>query len=491
MKKTRGKRIWIIVGALVLIVIAVVVFVIKPGSSTAQTISFANSQFGVVRRENISAIVQSSGSLEPNNSLPLNFDTAGTVTQINVKVGDHVKQGDVLAQVDTTTLQLQVAQDQQALLIQQATYSQTVQPDPNAVASAQAALANAQAAYAAAQKLYQSSDLQVTVGCSNLTQAQASLDRAQTAYDRLANDVQQKKYLAMGDPRYQPIVQTLSDAKTAYNNALISCNLTKTGINNSSVQSALAQVQQAQSTLDNLTAPDSLTLETAKAKLAQAQLNLDQSRANLAGAQLLAPFDGVITKINIALGGQGGSNALVMADNSDYLTDVLVDESEIAKIKVGQVAQISFDALPNKVLSGAVSHIAPAGTVVQGVVNYDVQINFDPITATLPLRWNMTTNVNILYETHAGVLAVPVAAVHSTPGGGQYIEVIDLPAGAAGNFNAGGTPRASGTPRAGGGNFGGGNFAGGANTGGNAQVPQFTTHRVDVITGISDGVSVE
>ena len=60
---------------------------------------------------------------------------------------------------------------------------------------------------------------------------------------------------------------------------------------------------------------------------------------------------------------------------------------------------------------------------MQGVINYNVQIDLDPSTA--PLRLYMTANARIIQALHADVLSVPLAAIHTDPAGGQYVEVVD------------------------------------------------------------------
>jgi multidrug efflux pump subunit AcrA (membrane-fusion protein) len=70
----------------------------------------------------------------------LSFGTSGTVSKVNVQSGDRVKQGDVLAELDASDSQLQIAQQEQAYIIQQASYSMTLAPDPGAVVAARIAL---------------------------------------------------------------------------------------------------------------------------------------------------------------------------------------------------------------------------------------------------------------------------------------------------------------------------------------------------------------
>src|SRR5512136_982650 len=139
----RRKRTWIIVGIVVVLIVGGVVLVTNNQRSAAQAAAQANVQMGRVTRATLLSTVDSSGSVTPESKVTLSFDTSGTVAKVSVKVGDHVKTGDVLAELDTSSLKLQLAQQQQSFLSQQASYSMTIQPDPDAVKSAQMAFNNA------------------------------------------------------------------------------------------------------------------------------------------------------------------------------------------------------------------------------------------------------------------------------------------------------------------------------------------------------------
>jgi HlyD family secretion protein len=389
-----------------------------------QAANLATAQLAQVKRATISSVVESSGSIEPQQTLSLNFAGQGTVAQVNVAVGDQVKQGDVLAKLDTAALDLQLRQDEQALIIQQATYRQTLIPDPATVTSTQAALSSAQSGYAAALQQNGLSAQQVTVNCATYTQAKNALDRAQAAYDRLANDHQAQNYLNSDWGPFQAVVEALADAQSAYDVARASCNLAKGSINNGPVTAAQSQVAQADANLANLLSPSEATLAAAKAQLEQARLNLQQTRLKLADAEIVAPFDGIVTKVNGSRGAASSGVAIGLADTSQYHINVLVDETEIAKVQPGQTTEITLDGLPGVTLTGQVARIDPSGTLVQGVINYNLQIDLEPSTA--PLRLYMTTNVRIIQATHADKLSVPLAAIHTDPAGGQYVEVVDL-----------------------------------------------------------------
>jgi HlyD family secretion protein len=229
-----------------------------------------------------------------------------------------------------------------------------------------------------------------------------------------------------GSYQISPQLSRLNSAKAAYDVALANCNLSKNTANDSSgVQSAAAQLQQAKINLDNLMTPSELTLATAKAQLDQARLSLEQVQQQLDNAKIVAPFDGVITQVTAVVGGT--SATIVEANDAQLNVGVLVDETQIGQVKLGQKADVTFDGLPGTTVTGSVGRINPAGTVSQGVVNYLVNVDLDPTTSTL--RLDMSANVRIILDTHAGVLAVPGGAVRSDAQG-YYVNVVDQTGGA-------------------------------------------------------------
>ena len=414
----KKKRTWIILGFVLLLIAGGVYLATRSANSqTAAEQLLANAQTTRVIRTTLANSVDSSGSIVPEATVSLAFSTSGTVEEVKVAVGDRVKQGDVLATLDATDLQTKVTQAQQSYLLQQLTYSNTIEADPGQVAVAQASYNSAQAAYAAAQQDYKNLADKQTVQCSQLTAAKNNLDRAQTAYDRVANDHQAKAYLVPGG-KFYPLVDALANAKEAYNQAVSNCNIAKTSLNDSSLRSAEASLQNARNNLDALLSPRSEKQIQARAQLEQARLSLEQARQNLAKATLTAPFDGVVTAVSLQAGSAGGSGAIGLADLSQLHVDVLVDETQIAAIQPGQSVELTLDAMQDITLTGKVDRIDPAGTVSQGVVNYNVRVLLDP--TDVPVRLDMTANASILGEKHENVLAVPTTAIRTFGGqGGQ------------------------------------------------------------------------
>jgi HlyD family secretion protein len=409
------KRIFMTLGAIVLVGAGVTFATNRSQTASADT----TTETGQVTRATLSSMIESSGSASPESSITLSFGASGTVNKVNVQLGDLVEQGDVLAEMDTTDLELVVAQAEQSYLSQQATYSMTVNPDPADVAAAKLSVSNAAAAYQLAQQKYKvNSTDSVMLSCDNLDSAKETYDDAQTAYNNYVSDW---RVQVNGSAEISAQKSQLDRAKANYEQAVINCNLAKSSVNDTGIKSAYASLVQAQANLDSLLNPSERTLTAAKVQLEQAELALTEAQQALEDARIVAPFDGMVTDITAIVGGSSTGAAIELTDVGQYHVDVLVDETEIGQVQVGQQANITFDALSDVTVTGEVARIDPAGTVSNGVVNYLVRINLDPTDAAL--RSDMTANVQVILDTHTNVLAVPGAALRSD-GQTYYVNVV-------------------------------------------------------------------
>jgi len=98
-----------------------------------------------------------------------------------------------------------------------------------------------------------------------------------------------------------------------------------------------------------------------------------------------------------------------------------VDESDVARIAVGQPAVVTVDALPNQNMTAHVAFIGAIPTISQGVVNYPITLDLDPTEA--PIRPGMTANVAVEVTRRENVLLVPNRAVR-TQGRNRIVEVM-------------------------------------------------------------------
>jgi HlyD family secretion protein len=382
---------------------------------------------GSVAERVLSESVESSGRIAAAQSISLTFGTSGTVAAVEVEVGDVVTAGQRLAALDTSSLDYQIALEEQSLIVQQLSYDQLVaEPSASEIAQARASLASAQSQLASALASLESAPNQTTLNCSSLDDAQQNYDDALAAYD---------DYVAEGyewDANFIPDSEStagvaLTSAETTLRVERAQCdNGTSDEEYAQQVAAAQASVDQAQAALDELLeGPTDTEIESAQAQLAQTQLQLDNARAGLEDAYITAPFDGVITSVDIVRGQivSSGSSAFTLQDISSLHVDVDVDELDIPQIILGQSAVIAPEALDSVSLEGVVSRIAPAGDEQDGIVTYNVRVDLTDLR-DLPIYVGMTADVEILLEGTGAVLSVPTAAIQRE-GTREFVQVVN------------------------------------------------------------------
>ncbi len=226
------------IGLAIVLVGGVGYFTSQPPSTPTNTSAPATV---AVTRGDVQQLVTASGKVVNTRQAKLSLGASGVVSSVNVRPGDVVQAGDVLAVLDMTELARNAAEAEQAYLIQQATYSQTVQPDDAVIAAARAAVNSANAAYQAAKQKHATDQDQVTVGCFNLQEAADAVGRTHDAYEAIANDLR-----GWIQAEKQARKAAWDSAQIAYEAAVARCNLAQGSVNDSSVRAAQSQLTDAQ-----------------------------------------------------------------------------------------------------------------------------------------------------------------------------------------------------------------------------------------------------
>jgi HlyD family secretion protein len=150
--------------------------------------------------------------------------------------------------------------------------------------------------------------------------------------------------------------------------------------------------------------------ESLQNKLNSAQITLTQRQSDIGDLQIKAPVDGVISGMTFRVGDKITNNQSLfrVADYGMMQTTISVDELDIAKVKVGQAADILLDALPNKGYKGKVTKVNPEGVFKNDIANFDVTVSIDNPAGVMA---GMNSTVNVAVEDKPGVLWVPAQAV--------------------------------------------------------------------------------
>lgn len=229
--------------------------------------------------------------------------------------------------------------------------------------------------------------------------------------------------------REQQAVQNRNDSTTVQNNL----NLWTSKVNNHllNLLSIKNSIESSKNTIESSTRDIAQKTESLK-KLKEGADPLDIRSEELALRQkeyayqdnfIRAQFDGVIAKVNIKQSDSiSGGTSIVTLITKRKIANISLNEIDAAKIKVGQKATLDFDAIEGLSITGKVTQVDLVGTVVQGVVTYDVEIGFD--TQDERIKPGMSLNATIITDVKQNTLIAPNSSIKSQSGA-NYVEVFD------------------------------------------------------------------
>lgn len=377
-----------------------------------------------LKRGPLTGLVSADGTLASLQTVSLSWEISGLVANVNVKVGDQVRAGDELADLDPNSLsqnailsEVYLANAQKAL---DDLYKQYGQLD---LAQARQKVADAEQRLDNAQKSLQS--LKTPAAQAEIDQARANLLLAQR---QLANTQQQIAVIQKKMNRpvenysfweskelYQKILEGLqrreiSDRRNNEDAAAKLNDLQKppdpVDLSNAEAELSLAQaqLQEARKQLADLEAgpaPDDIL--AAQAQVAAAQAQVDKRR-------LLAPISATVTQVDIKPGDRAapGQVALRLDDVSQIVVNAAISEIDVNRLQIGQLVDVHLDAAPSQTYHGHVSKILPVGENQQGVVNFTTTIVLE--NADNRTRPGMTASVDIQTEKVEDALLLPTSA---------------------------------------------------------------------------------
>jgi HlyD family secretion protein len=351
-------------------------------------------------------VVSATGTVVPTREVTLAFRTSGQLVDLTVDVGDRVEEGDVIAQLDTATLDAQIQQAEAGLEVAEANLEK-------ARAGARAAEiaeqeANVDAAQASAGVAYgQVNDLLSNPSETQLAAAEAQVEAAFITYwnARTFHDHLREEY-GEGDARVESAQEQMNAAERDLRVAEQELQTLQSLPNDDQLRAARSDAAAAALDLDAAEATLNLTTSgPTNEDIAVAQAAVDQAEASLEQVELLreqavirAPFDGTVAELFL-LDSQfvnAGTPAMTLADlNSLRIETTDLNELDVAEIGVGDEATVTFDALPDVELTGTVTQIAPKADEGTGV-NFRVVVTVDDLPEEV--RWGMTAFVDIPIE---------------------------------------------------------------------------------------------
>jgi HlyD family secretion protein len=321
-----------------------------------------------VRRQTIVKTISATGALQAVTTVQVGTQVSGTISELDADFNTQVHKGQVIARLDPSQFQAQLAQ-------------------------ANATWMAAQASQQAAQNNVLAGDAAIQAAQANVDHADAALKDSQTSADRTRKLVEAGAAPAMDLPTSEA---ALAQASAVKQQAIAQLNQAK----------AQAQAQRSQ-------------VNQAQAQAAQAKAAVDVAKVNLDHTVITAPIDGVVVARNVDVGQtvaaslQAPTVFLIANDLTRMQVLANIDEADVGQLQQGSKVSFTVDAYPSDVFHGSVSQVRLAPTTVQNVVTYTAVI--DVPNPELKLKPGMTANVTATVAERDSVLAVPGSALRFRP----------------------------------------------------------------------------
>jgi len=320
-----------------------------------------------VQRGPIRSQISTNGKVEPVQNFESHAPIATTVRRLLVKEGDRVRKGQLLLELDNDDIRAQAARAQAQIKAAQANLAAT----KNSGTQEEILTLNAQ-----------------------LAKTRAARDTAQRNLDSLKR-LQQQGAASEGEVR---------QAETTLQTTQADLNL-------------LEQKQKGR-----YSPPEVASTE---AQAAQAQAAYESAQSALGKSSVRAPFDGIVYSLPVKLGAfvQAGDMLLQVADLSHVLVRAFVDEPDVGRLQMGQKVEVTWDAVPGRVWTGAVNSV-PSTVKRSGNRNVgETTCLID--NKDLRLLPNINVGVTIVVAAHNNVLTLQRDALHIDDNKAYVFRIVD------------------------------------------------------------------
>jgi multidrug resistance efflux pump len=341
--------------------------------------------------EDAPPIVSATGQIIPKQWSRLSVSVPGIVEEVLIQEGDQVQKDDLLIRLEgTEDLRAAIAAAQTEVIAAQKVFDDLEE-------SAQIARTNTLDAIALAEKQVRDAQYQL----DNFTPPQDQLDLdimeaiaiTQEKLDQARQAFEPYRYYPSGNQTRKDLKEDLDLAQADYNSAIKRLEYeTALTVAEDNLKRALEDYE----TLKD--GPDPKEVELAQANLDKANADLNAAVAALDHLDLRAPFAGTISELSVHIGEYTlPQNTVILIADLDHFQIETTDLNEIdaARVRIGEKAMITFDALPDTTLEGTITQIAPKSSAGSGV-NYTATIEISDLPEIL--RWGMTAFIDIEVE---------------------------------------------------------------------------------------------
>lgn len=321
--------------------------------------------------------VMASGKVKALNTVDVGAQVSGEVTNLYVEVGDEVKQGDLIAQIDQVT-------------------------QKNSLSNEQASLEQSEAALQSAQAESLSKQASLKSAYADLASRQSELKQAQSDFARLQELV---AIDAISQQEYDTQATSVETAKAA-------------------VANARAAIDTAQAAIATATA----NINSQQAALRKSQTNVATAQEDLSYTTIRAPISGTVVSVTTEQGttvnaNQTAPTIVTLADLSTVRINAQISEADVINVNAGMPAYFNIIGNPDKQYDATLTAIEPAPEEISKTSSTDSAIYYvgyvEVANPERLFRIDMTAQIYIIIDQAKDALLVPSAAIQERPARNQ------------------------------------------------------------------------
>lgn len=442
MKKiVSGKIRWLLVGIFILLIAGGATFYYTSSTQLSIATEETPAQMATAFRGDLVLYANGTGTLAPANEASFGFGTSGQITELNVKIGEHVVAGQVIGQIDNSEVLAEYKQAKRNL---------DDLTTPASIAEAEQAVAEADVSiYNARQDLEYliSSDVYYWEG--QVTNAEEALKAAQ-AEGGATPTADQKKKIDDTAATLSRAQTNLEAAHLRYVNEYVPATFTYTITDTEDVDND----HNTEETYREVVAPSEAEIAAARAayeiaietkseaqaylamlngealpenvpgssltSLVEAQTALQTAQENLDATQLISPISGIVTGLTASVGDHVGTDSMITVADLDqpYTIEAYFDAEDWSRVQVGYETEVTFDILPDDIFTGQVTVVYPEldTSSNSSLVHAMVKLH-DSIDINLP--GGTSAAVDVIGGKAEDAVLVPFEALHEI-GDGKY-----------------------------------------------------------------------
>lgn len=397
MKSSTKKLIkWLSIGLLALAVIALAYWKFGPKEPN---ISFVTA---TAEKGDIESNVMASGKIKAINTVDVGAQVSGEVTKLYVKVGDVVKKGDLIAQIDQVTQKNELSNSQ-------ASYTQSI-----------ASLESAKADQYSKKQNLTTAEANLTSKQAALKKAQATLNQANTDLNNANTDLNRMKQLlgkgAISQQEYDQAAAAAKNAQASKDSALASITSAKADI-----ATAMANIESTKADIASAAA----SIKSQQASVQKAQTDVSTAKQDLSYTTIRAPMDGTIVSVTTEQGStvnanQSSPTIVTLADLSSVRINAQISEADVIKVKAGMPVYFNVIGSPDDKIDAVLTGVEPAPEEISETSSTDSAIYYigyvEVPNTDNKFRIDMTAQIYIVIDQAKDALVIPSSAIKERDG---------------------------------------------------------------------------